>query len=127
MTNLIQSLVARQVSSRSRAREYSSKALSPFPSAQPMGRALCPGICIIIHGLICDNRLFGGMDTKKLFGANVKRYREEAGLSQEELGIRIGADQAYISRMESGQFNPTLDTIEQLSNALGRSVAEMFM
>ncbi len=65
------------------------------------------------------------MGIKKLFGANVKRYREKVALSQEQLGMRIDADQAYISRLESGQLNPTLETIEQIAKALNVSTAEL--
>lgn len=57
-------------------------------------------------------------NAKKLLGQNVKRIRVSLGLSQEELGLRIGADQAYISRLESGQINPTLETMSELAHSL---------
>lgn len=32
--------------------------------------------------------------------------------------MRIGADQAYVSRIEAGQMNVTLETVEQIAAAL---------
>ena len=65
-------------------------------------------------------------DVKSVLGANLKRYRKQAELSQEELGHKIDADQAYISRLEAGQLNPTLETISELANALGVTVENLF-
>ena len=42
------------------------------------------------------------MDIRKLFGTNVKRYREAAGLSQAEIAARMGVDRAYVSAIERG-------------------------
>ena len=64
------------------------------------------------------NGLVPFMDIKKRFGLAVKKKRIAVGISQEELAMRIGADQAYISRMEAGQMNATLETLEQVALAL---------
>lgn len=63
---------------------------------------------------------------KELLGDNLKRYRKLIGLSQEQLGHKIDADQAYVSRLEAGQLNPTIETISELASALGVSVEELF-
>lgn len=39
--------------------------------------------------------------------------------------MRIGADQAYVSRIEAGQMNVTLETAEQVAEAVQSSVAEL--
>ena len=65
-------------------------------------------------------------DVKSVLGDNLKQYRKRAELSQEELGHKIDADQAYISRLEAGQLNPTLETISELANALGVTVENLF-
>lgn len=65
------------------------------------------------------------MNIKKRFGLAVKEKRAALGISQEELGMRIGADQAYVSRIEAGQMNVTLETAEQVAVALKTDVAEM--
>lgn len=65
------------------------------------------------------------MDIKKRFGLAVKERRGALGISQEELAMRIGADQAYVSRIEAGQMNVTLETAEQIALALQTDVAEL--
>lgn len=39
-------------------------------------------------------------------------------MSQEELGLRIGLDQGYVSRIERRKMNFTLDTLEAICKAL---------
>lgn len=48
--------------------------------------------------------------------------REERRLSQRELAERTGITQADISRMESGEANPTLDTLKRIAEGLGMSL-----
>jgi len=47
------------------------------------------------------------MEIKERFGKAVREQRTAKGISQEELAMRIGADQAYVSRIEAGQMNVT--------------------
>ncbi|MCZ4429424.1 helix-turn-helix transcriptional regulator [Agrobacterium sp. SOY23] len=65
------------------------------------------------------------MEIKKRFGLAVKEKRVALGISQEELAMRIEADQAYVSRVEAGQINATLETVEQIASALNADVAEL--
>ena len=58
------------------------------------------------------------MDIREVFGANVRRYRLEAGLSQEAVAVLMGVDRAYVSGIERGQVNATLLTIWGTSQAL---------
>lgn len=58
------------------------------------------------------------MEIKKRFGLAVREHRRLLKVSQEELAMRIGADQAYVSRIEAGQMNVTLETVEQIATAL---------
>ena len=66
------------------------------------------------------------MEIKKRFGLAVREQRKRLNVSQEELAMRIGADQAYVSRIEAGQMNVTLDTVEQIADALGIEAAALF-
>lgn len=52
------------------------------------------------------------------FGANLKRARECAGLSHEELGARATTDRSLISGWERGEREPNLRTILKLARAL---------
>ena len=56
----------------------------------------------------------------------VRKCRNDAGISQEELAMRINADQAYVSRIEAGQMNVTLETAEQIASALNVEVGALF-
>lgn len=57
---------------------------------------------------------------------NLKRIREERGISQERLAERCGISKAQISKMETGvQKNPHIETIVAIAAALGVSVEEL--
>lgn len=58
------------------------------------------------------------MDIREIFGANVRRYRQGAGLSQEAVAVLMGVDRAYVSGIERGRQNVTLLTIWQIAQAL---------
>ncbi|WP_205527200.1 helix-turn-helix domain-containing protein [Solimonas sp. K1W22B-7] len=53
-----------------------------------------------------------------VFGMCVRLERTRRGLSQEELGQKIGRDQAFISEIESGKRTVTLDVIGRVADAL---------
>ncbi len=52
------------------------------------------------------------------FGTNLRRIREEAGLSQEELMGEAGVHRTQISEYERGERVPKLITLERISRAL---------
>nr|WP_314432957.1 helix-turn-helix transcriptional regulator [uncultured Brevundimonas sp.] len=49
---------------------------------------------------------------------NVRSLRERAGLSQEELAHVARLHTTYLSGIENGRRNPTLDVIERMASAL---------
>jgi transcriptional regulator with XRE-family HTH domain len=55
---------------------------------------------------------------RERFATNLKKYRVQQGMSQEELGSYIGADRTTISRLERTFGNPTLERAEALANGL---------
>ena len=65
------------------------------------------------------------MDMRKLVGRNVKRIRQDRGLTQEQLAERSGFSQQYISGLEQGRRNPTIVSIYELATALGVSHMEL--
>ena len=54
-------------------------------------------------------------------GENIKRYRENLGLSMNQLAKRIGKSRSAISQYENGEIMPRMGTIEDLARALGVS------
>ncbi len=62
---------------------------------------------------------------RKLVGRNVKRVRQEKGLTQEQLAELSGFSQQYISGLEQGRRNPTIVSLYELATALGVSHMEL--
>ena len=62
--------------------------------------------------------IFNIMDIKKVVADNVKNLREKLGISQAVFAEQIGKDQAYVSTLESGERNITLDTLQEIAKAL---------
>ncbi len=60
------------------------------------------------------------------FGICVRALRHGTGMSQVEFGEKCGFYQTYLSRIETGQANPTLNAIEVIANALGMTVFDLF-
>jgi len=57
-------------------------------------------------------------DPRTAFGANLRKAREQAGLSQEALGHRANFHPTEVNRIERGRRNPGLVTIIKLAKAL---------
>lgn len=55
---------------------------------------------------------------KLLVGQNVRKCRLANGLTQEQLAARAEMTNDYISRLELGKENPSLETLERISKAL---------
>jgi transcriptional regulator with XRE-family HTH domain len=64
--------------------------------------------------------------TREALGRTVRLRRRELGLSQEELAARAGLDQAYISHVEGGRRNVSIDNLTRLALALDVAVADLF-
>jgi HTH-type transcriptional regulator / antitoxin HipB len=52
-------------------------------------------------------------------GEQIRGLREARGISQAELGRRIGSTQPAIARLEAGRVSPTLETLDRVAAALG--------
>ena len=65
------------------------------------------------------------MDARRRVGLNLKRIRQERGLSQEELAFESGLHRTYISGVERGVRNPTVIVLEKIARALKVPAAEL--
>lgn len=63
---------------------------------------------------------------RKQFGLRIKELRQNAGFSQEAFADRCGFARSYMSRIERGGANPSLDAIEILAGALEIEVGQLF-
>lgn len=60
------------------------------------------------------------------YGRAVRKVRLEQGISQEELADRCGLHRTYISDIELGKRNLSLENIERIAISLNRSLSEFF-
>jgi transcriptional regulator with XRE-family HTH domain len=65
------------------------------------------------------------MGARKVLAKNIKRLRDEMSISQEELAYRCGLHRTYLSGVERGIRNPSLDIIEKIAKALNVSVSRL--
>jgi len=59
------------------------------------------------------------------FGANLKRFRSEKGLSQEVFAAKIGVHVTNLSKYERNKSIPSLEIAEKMSSVLDMSLDEM--
>jgi transcriptional regulator with XRE-family HTH domain len=64
---------------------------------------------------------------EKAFGRVLQEARKRRGLSQEDLGFESGLHRTYISQLERGLKSPSLNTVYQLSKALGIAPSEILL
>ena len=64
-------------------------------------------------------------ESRFLFGVHVKELREEQQLTQMQLAVISGLNRSYISRIECGRCNITLDSILLIARGLGVTPAEL--
>lgn len=62
---------------------------------------------------------------RKDFGQRVRSLRSQQGFSQEAFADRCGFVRTYMSRIETGAANPTLDAVKVLADGLGISLSEL--
>ena len=51
-------------------------------------------------------------DIRQILANNIKNLRTQKKLSREELSLVLGVDNSYVSKLEKGKINITLDKIE---------------
>lgn len=66
------------------------------------------------------------MDCKKAFGASVRAWRHQLAISQEELAERASLHRTYVSDVERGTRNVSLEIIQRLAQALEVSISAFF-
>ena len=65
-------------------------------------------------------------DIRTRFGLRVRELRRAQSLSQEALAERCGLDRTYISGIERGKRNVSLQNIEVIAKALGVTLSALF-
>ncbi|OSZ82599.1 transcriptional regulator [Chitinophagaceae bacterium IBVUCB1] len=66
------------------------------------------------------------MDIKDKVGQRIKELRHELGISQEALGNKAGVDRTYVTDVENGRRNISVEILEKLIKALEVSFQDFF-
>lgn len=59
--------------------------------------------------------------------AQIIKARQEQNMTQAELARRVGTQKSNISRLESGNYNPSLDFLVKVARSLGKNVSIKFL
>jgi len=62
---------------------------------------------------------------REILSSNIKAFRAKEGLSQEVFAARCGLHRTYIGSVERGERNVTLETLQQLSDAMEVTAADL--
>jgi len=62
----------------------------------------------------------------KVLGKTIQKRRKEIGLTQEELGYKVGISRAYMGYIEQGRYAPSLEVLEKIAKALRIPLNKLF-
>lgn len=66
------------------------------------------------------------MNIQEKFGKRVRELRNKKGISQEALAHLAGIDRTYMTSVENGKRNISIQNIEKIVRALGVSIPDFF-
>jgi transcriptional regulator with XRE-family HTH domain len=64
---------------------------------------------------------------KKTIAANLRHFRNMTGISQEKLALDAEVDRTYVSQLERGIANPSLEVLCRLATTLGIELTDLFL
>ncbi len=67
-----------------------------------------------------------GMDIKLKIGQRIRELRKELEISQEALAYKAEVDRTYVTDVENGRRNVSVEILERLIKALDVSITEFF-
>jgi transcriptional regulator with XRE-family HTH domain len=67
------------------------------------------------------------MELRDVFAANLRRWRNARGMSQDELALAAEVSRSYLSQIEKGSFYASLKIIGRLAEALEVEPSELLM
>jgi len=65
------------------------------------------------------------MEIREVFAINLRRRRQAAAFSQEELAHRAGLDRTYISSLERCVYAASIEVVDRLARELGVEAADL--
>ena len=67
------------------------------------------------------------MEIREVLALNLRKRRQAAGLSQEELAHRAGVDRTYISALERCVYAASIDVVDRLAQELGIQASDLLV
>lgn len=64
-------------------------------------------------------------DWRGIVGKNVRRFRQRADMTQEQLAFAAEIDLTYVGGIERGKRNPSVLVLVRIATALGTEPAEL--
>jgi len=61
------------------------------------------------------------------FQCNLKKFRQIAGMTQDELAKAVAVRRETIIRLEAGRYNPSLKLAIDISRTVGAAIEEIFV
>jgi transcriptional regulator with XRE-family HTH domain len=81
---------------------------------------------VIVSGELVAAAHDASMEITDKFACNVRKYRRDRNLSQEELAHRAGIHRTYVWELErTGRRNPSLKVAQAIADALEISLADL--
>jgi transcriptional regulator with XRE-family HTH domain len=65
-------------------------------------------------------------DPLDTFASNLRRARQQQGLSQERLALAASLNMTHVAKIERSEREPGVRTVSKLATALGVSASELF-
>lgn len=62
--------------------------------------------------------------TRIKIGERIQQLRKEQDISQEDFALMVSLGRSYLSRIETGQRNPSIDVIEKIAFGFGMTLGE---
>lgn len=59
-------------------------------------------------------------------GKRIRKLRQQTGLSQEKITLKIGMDRTYFASVEAGKRNIAIVNIKKIADGLDVSLSELF-
>lgn len=67
------------------------------------------------------------VDWRRIVGDNVRKFRKEATLTQEQLAFAAEIDLTYVGGIERGKRNPSVLVLAKIAHAVGRAPADLLI
>lgn len=64
-------------------------------------------------------------DIKQILAQNIQKLRIDKKLRREELSLLLGFDNSYISKLEKGKVNITINKLQIIADFFGLSVVDL--